>query len=150
MRASDFENWLESAISEVLESMCFTATFGEAEGLENEPDWVYAKLHFKGTPSGSFGIGAPLETARVIASNFLGEEESEMDRAQATEVICELANMTCGTLLARMESRRTFDLTSPKSDERTEPVAEDADRIARTFALDEGLVYAWLEIKECR
>lgn len=152
MQASDFNAWLESAVAEVLESMCFTSTCGEGEMEDSNADWVYSKLHFRGSPNGSFGIGAPLATAQTIAANFLGEDEGDMDRTQAVEVMCEIANMTCGTLLARVEPRRTFDLTTPKLDLYTEQVAGAAggpvDRIARTFTLDDGVLHAWLEIKD--
>jgi len=147
MHASDFDSWLESAVSEVLESMCFTSTCGEGEAETAQQDWIYSRLQFSGSPNGSFGIGAPLATAQSIAANFLGEEEEDLTRTQAIEVICEIANMTCGTLLARVEPEHTFSLTTPKLDLRTEPV-DAANRISRTFSLDDGVLHAWIEIKD--
>ena len=59
MRASDFDSLFETAISEVLESMCFTSTCGEGGEEASHEGWIFSKLHFRGSPNGSFGIGAP-------------------------------------------------------------------------------------------
>jgi CheY-specific phosphatase CheX len=149
MQASDFNPWLKCAVAEVLESMCFVATNGYAEDDSEascQPDWICGKLDFKGLPCGSFGIGVPPGTGLAIAANFLGEEEQNISELQAKEVICELTNMMCGTLLAHLEPKRTFNLSSPVCHAFIRESSEQADRIAHTFALDEGYLHAWLEL----
>jgi CheY-specific phosphatase CheX len=148
MQANDFNPWLETAVATVLESMCFFSTVGEAAEdtvLELPQAWVGGKLNFRGVPSGTFGISFPAHTARTLAANFLGEDEPEIDEAQTSEAVCELANMMCGALLTRQEAKRTFDLSSPvpcRPDESTGV----ANRIERTFLLEEGVIRVWLEI----
>jgi CheY-specific phosphatase CheX len=150
MQANDFNPWLESAVTEVLESMCFVATNGHAEDDSDaswQPNWICGKLDFKGLPSGSFGIAVPPGTGLAVAANFLGEEEHTISELQAKEVICELTNMMCGTLLAHLEPKRTFTLSSPVCHALIRDSSAPADRIAHTFALDEGYLHAWLELK---
>ena len=150
MRASDFDPWLESAVAEVLEAMCFLSTDGEAaapESLAWESDSITGRLDFAGAPSGSFGVRTPRRTARLIAANFLGEDEDALSDAQAAEVIGELANMTCGSLLSRVESKRVFELSVPGSEPRGSDGKPGVDRIGRIFVLDEGVLQAWLEIR---
>jgi CheY-specific phosphatase CheX len=150
MQASDFNPWLECSVTEVLDAMCFIATNGYAKNDDEatcQPDWICGKLDFKGYPSGSFGVAVSPRTGMAIAANFFGEEEHTISEVQVNDVICELTNMMCGTLLAHLEPKRTFNLSSPSSHDWLGETTSQADRIARTFALDEGYLHAWLEIR---
>ena len=150
MQASDFNPWLETAVADVLESMCFSSTGGDAdnESMLDLQQWICGTLQFRGVPNGTFGIGLPPQTALTLAANFLGEDEPDIDPAQTTESVCELANMMCGALLAHLEPKRTFNLSSPVPCCLTGNDPPAADRIARTFVLEEGVVHAWLEITD--
>ncbi len=147
MDVNVFTPWLQASVAEVLESMCFVATLGEAPEQDPDPDWLSVSLRFEGEPSGSFGVSAPFATSRIIAANLLGEEESEVTHSQAVEVLCEFANMTCGSLLARLDSKQVFTLTSPQG----QPMAAHADdgshTLSRIFELDEGVLQTWLVLK---
>jgi CheY-specific phosphatase CheX len=150
MQAIDFDEWLETSVGEVLESMCFLSIIANAPTTESSgADWLSCSLQFTGDPSGYFGVSAPWSTARLIAANFLGEEEQDLSEQQTVEVICEVTNMACGAVLAHLDPTHTFSLSSPLRDlpftERTR--AEDG--ISRSFELDEGMVDAWLEIGPC-
>jgi CheY-specific phosphatase CheX len=149
MNAIDFQPWMEGAVAEVLESMCFISTEGEAvEAVEHyQPDWVCSSLRFKGIHNGTFGLAVPPATASTIASNFLGDDEDSLNEAQCAEVICEFANMVCGTLLAHLEPKKTFDLSPPQRHPYGGQGQPGEDRIARTFTLDEGSLYAWLTLQ---
>jgi len=150
MQAIDFDAWLESSVGEVLESMCFLSIMGNAPATESStPEWLSCSLQFTGDPSGYFGVRAPWATARVIAANFLGEEEQELSEQQTVEVICEVANMACGAMLAHLNPKRTFALSSPLRDLAFTERSPAEDGICRTFELDEGMVDAWLEIGPC-
>jgi hypothetical protein len=52
--------------------------------------------------------------ARSVAADFLGEEEPALSEQQIGEVVCELANMICGSVLSRVESAITFQLATPR------------------------------------
>ena len=97
--------------------------------------------------SGSFGISAPQVKAQKIATNFLEEDEVVLTEDQRAEVIGEVANMTCGVLLARIGSRHAFALTSPRTPrERSTGYTEGTagvNQTLHTFALDEGILHVW-------
>jgi hypothetical protein len=41
-------------------------------------------------------------------------EEQELSQARAGDVVCELANMLCGSVLSRIGADFTFDLSHPE------------------------------------
>jgi len=108
----DIERVLRESVDEVLEKMFFIRSFGDAAGVSGGSELV-AYLTFVGKPSGSFTLRATLAVARSITADFLGEEDEMLDDGQVGEVICELANMICGSALSRMESQFQFRLASP-------------------------------------
>ena len=151
MQAIDFKPFMESAVSEVLESMCFISSEGEAADMAGSSysDWIRGELDFSGSPGGTFGIAVPPSTAVAIAANFLGEDESDLSAEQTVEVVCELTNMVCGTLLAQLDSRQAFSLSSPRHTPSGTETLASVERIQNTYALDEGLIYTWLELRAC-
>ena len=82
MRATDFDLWMETAVGEVLESMCFLSAVGQVSTEICDADSVACRLNFIGDPNGSFGVRAPGATSRLIAANFLGEDEQELSSEQ--------------------------------------------------------------------
>lgn len=148
MQALDFAPWLEGSVEEVLGSMCFLSVLGMCtEDAWDEPAiWMSGRVDFRGACRGSFGIGVLLGTARLLAANFLGEEDTAPDDVQAAEVVGEVANMICGALLQRVESKLAFSLASPVCGFDAPAIGAGRDRISRTFELDEGVLHAWMEI----
>lgn len=149
MQAIELKPFMESAVAEVLESMCFISSEGEAADVtgDDRSDWIRGELGFVGLPGGTFGIAVPPSTAAVMAANFLGEDEVDLSDKQTVEVVCELTNMVCGTLLAQIDSKQAFTLSTPKH---VLPGTESPvknDRIEGTYATDEGLIYTWLELQ---
>jgi CheY-specific phosphatase CheX len=145
----NLKQWLENSVTEVLESMCFLFPEAVAEpetSIAIEPNWLSSRLSFSGTPCGSFGLCAPLICARAIAANFLGEEMDDVNDAQAAEVIAEMANMVCGSLLGRYEPNRSFNLSSPTFGSMNPSQVIAPGYFSRVFALDEGVLHAWIEI----
>jgi CheY-specific phosphatase CheX len=149
MQAIDLKPLMEGAVSEVLEAMFFIAPEGgQADAAEGcQASWICSQLNFTGRPSGSFGILVPPETAAMIAENFLGDEESNLTSAQAVEVIGELTNMVCGTLLANLDSSQAFVLSPPRHDGGCEAAVMDDERIVTRLSLDEGSIHVWLKIQ---
>lgn len=151
MPAALFESWMDHSVAEVLESMCFLSAEESSAPLESDATSVVSRrLEFRGPELGSFGIQTPLTTARLIACNLLGEEPEEISDAQAGEAVGEIANMVCGAFLARFEAKQAFDLTHPYVDHPLEERAVSADRISRSFLVEEGALVAWMEIEESK
>lgn len=120
---------LQQSVGDVLEKMFFIRSLGDAdEGRALPEGEVTAHLSFEGEPSGSLTLRVTCEAARSISADFLGSEEEDLNQQQVGEVVCELANMICGSVLSRMESAATFRLAPPElgEGEREEPVASSA------------------------
>jgi hypothetical protein len=59
-------------------------------------------------------------------------------------VVCELANMLCGSLLSRWERDSRFELGPPELDLPGAAIPESA-AVRRSFALEDGVLSVWLE-----
>jgi CheY-specific phosphatase CheX len=104
---------LEESTEEVLEKMFFIQCLGEPPGNESQPD-VVAHLTFEGDPSGELTLAVTASAARSVAADFLAAEEPDLSDQEIGEVVCELANMICGSVLSRVESSATFRLATPQ------------------------------------
>jgi hypothetical protein len=93
--------------------MFFIRCLGEPQESASETE-VVAHLTFEGDPSGSLTLSVAAGVARSVAADFLGEEEPGLSEQQIGDVVCELANMICGSVLSRVESTTTFRLASPR------------------------------------
>ena len=104
---------LASAVGDVLESMFFLDTLGEAAEPPAEANTVTVHLSFEGDPPGCFEMRLARPAANAIAGDFLGEDAHSLTSRQSTDVMLELANMICGAVLSRIESSATFRLGAP-------------------------------------
>jgi CheY-specific phosphatase CheX len=118
----ELEGELFAAATSVLEAMYFTSVLGPAEQGVEAGGWL-SELEFQGELSGSFALRMGGETARMLAGNFFGEEESEVSETAIGDMVGEMANMICGSVLSRMETEMHFKLSHP-SVERVEDGAE--------------------------
>jgi len=105
---------LASAVGDVLESMFFLDTLGEAGEPPAGADTVKVHLSFEGDPPGCFEMRLARRAANAIAADFLGEDAGSLTPRQSTDVTLELANMICGAVLSRIESSATFRLGAPR------------------------------------
>jgi CheY-specific phosphatase CheX len=109
---SDLEASLLTSATDVLESMYFTSVMGASEVPLSGEGWA-AGLEFKGELSGTFTLRMSMEAARLLAANFFGEEESDMTETAIGDMVGEMANMICGSVLSRMETESHFKLSHP-------------------------------------
>jgi chemotaxis protein CheY-P-specific phosphatase CheC len=121
MTETNLDQLLTTSVDSVLETMFFCSTFGPAEE-ETSSAVLESCLTFHGRPSGTFGVRLSEASARVLAAGFLGEDEETLTDSQTGQVVCELANMLCGSLLSNLHTSESFELSSPK----LVPCGEDA------------------------
>jgi hypothetical protein len=105
---------LSSAVADVLERMFFLEVLGEAAEPPPEAETVTAHLSFEGDPPGSFRMRIARRATKAAAADFLGEDPESLTDRQRIDVTLELANMICGAVLSRIESRAAFRLGSPQ------------------------------------
>jgi CheY-specific phosphatase CheX len=105
---------LRDSVREVLEKMFFAETLGELPCEEPGADEIVVEIGFQGEPSGSLLLRLSSAAARQTAADFLGMDECRMSEIQITDVVRELANMICGSVLSRVESSATFRLAEPR------------------------------------
>jgi CheY-specific phosphatase CheX len=108
---------LQNAVHEVLEKMFFVQALGKSPDptpAEAPPIEIAARLTFQGEPSGSLSLRLTYTVAQSIAADFLGAGEDEVSALQVAEVVCEIANMICGSVLSRVESGAPFQLAAPQ------------------------------------
>ena len=115
---------LAESLDDVLEKMFFIRGLGEPGDYTPEPA-VIAHLTFDGDPPGWLTLRVTASAARSVAADFLGEEELDLSEKQIGEVVCELANMICGSVLSRVESNTAFRLAPPR-------IVESAENLPAT------------------
>jgi len=115
MPDSAWDEMLAAAAGEVLETMFFTGVYGPAQGGSPAELRVSARLSFEGTPSGVLILSVSEPAVRSLAANFLApDEDDSLSPTQVGCVVCELANMICGSLLSRVKTEEHFRLSSPE------------------------------------
>ncbi|HWD00320.1 MAG TPA: chemotaxis protein CheX [Candidatus Sulfopaludibacter sp.] len=104
---------IPDVVDAVLETMFFCAVLGPAEPATGG-EILEARVAFRGRLSGTLGVCLSESSSRLLAAGFLGEDEESLTDAQPGQVVCELANMLCGSLVSKLESEESFDLASPE------------------------------------
>jgi CheY-specific phosphatase CheX len=106
---------LAQSVSEVLEKMFFLeALDGTEEPADDQPQDLSIRLAFEGDPPGTFRLRLAGAAANSIAADFLGADLEDLTQSQSQDVVRELANMICGAVLSRVESRGSFSLSAPQ------------------------------------
>jgi CheY-specific phosphatase CheX len=110
----DWNGLVAGAVNSVLETMFFAAPLGPAEPEAGDVERLAASVAFEGRPSGTLALCISVEAARQSAADFLGEDAASVSDAQSGEVVCELANMVCGSIVTPLEGGASFDLSAPR------------------------------------
>lgn len=130
---------LTEAVQTVLETMFFT----EPLGMAPAPDaGLTASVAFHGQPSGELAVSISEGAVRPLAASFLGEDENDITDAQIEQVVCEIANMLCGSVVSRFESDTAFALAPPE----LLPADWPWPRSSQTFALENGTLSVALHV----
>src|ERR1022692_4645071 len=121
---------LSSAVAEVLDCMFFLEVLAEIAEPPPQAETVTVQVSFDGDPPGYFQMRIARPAANAVAADFLGEELESLTDRQSTDVTLELANMICGAVLSRIESRAAFRLGSPEvvADDTVQPNSGEENR----------------------
>jgi CheY-specific phosphatase CheX len=150
MQPNKIHTALEAAVGDVLETMCFTSVLASSEKAiaAGEAEAAFtAELHFEGNATGGFRLAIPVKLARLVGSCFLGRDEAEISDCQAGEVVCELANMICGSVLSRMDSKAIFHITHPEVTVSEAAAGFDATACRRWFDLGDGVLITSVQLQ---
>jgi CheY-specific phosphatase CheX len=146
MQASDFTPLIAECCGEVLDAMYFTSVFDTTHqpGLQPEltaSDLAFA-LRFQGDVRGVFGLHLAAPMARTLAANFLGEDEDAISDEEIAEVVGELANMLCGSIVSKVEGHSKFVLSHPQPV--TSLAESPLDILCSTLDTDSGPIHTWI------
>lgn len=151
MTERELQQVLDECTQEVLEQMFFVRVLGSPPGeMAREGPCIAADVSFHGEPSGCLTLVVSAASARSIAADFLGEEECVLSHQQIGEVICELANIICGSVLSRVESQTTFRLESPQLRTFLSTI-EQPNTVIHSMSLENGMlrVAFWTNTAVC-
>jgi CheY-specific phosphatase CheX len=84
-------------------------------------------LDFRGDFKGRFAMAVDQPAAAEIATAFIGSGQT-IATPQIVEVLLELANMLCGSLLSQLNLAESFELTTPVQ---LDPAKITEDNLAR-------------------
>lgn len=118
MHASEFGALVPECCSEVLDSMYFVSVMSAfikpGPVSKRRAEDIAFTLDYAGDFAGQFGVSVAAGVARTLAANFLGEDESVVTETQVTDVIGELSNMLCGSIVSRAARHTKFALSHPR------------------------------------
>ena len=112
---------MKSSIFEIMETMFFTPVeFSESIPEEfpdlKQPDKIIAgRLNFSGPFLGYFILFAPKKLAKMLTSDFLGEDEENISSEQISETVKEILNMLAGGTFTHYDDNAVFNLDIPET-----------------------------------
>src|SRR5579864_7390727 len=133
----DFSGTLSRVSAEVLETMFFD----EAVPTPCDHGWISSaasvRLPFEGSHCGEFLLSVSPQVARSIAPAFLAVEPEEVTEGQSSQVLLELANILCGSVLSRFWPDSDLALGEPELIQAAEPIGGS---LHECFLLPEGMI----------
>jgi len=112
MQCNDRGAALEAAAREVLETMFFAEPLDQPPAGDAAVERICATVEVHGTCAGRFTACLAEPAARELAEVFLAGE-GRPGPAAVADVVLELANMLCGSVLERLEPDALFELAPP-------------------------------------
>lgn len=103
------------ATLEVLDTMFFELPVDvPAECSGPGPGALAAHAHFTGSAEGELVVSTQRETLRRMTAAFLGMEEEAIPDSESSAVLCELANMLCGSAVSRIDPSARITIDCPQ------------------------------------
>ncbi len=139
---------LSLAAQRVLETMFFTVAGDpvDSEAIDFSES-VGVRIAFEGSAAGTLSVRLTKTSARTLAADFLGLEPESLSGPQTFEVVCEFANMVCGSMVSELENQELVRL-SPAVPWDGEPDARAEGTY--TAELPDGALLATVEVPERR
>jgi CheY-specific phosphatase CheX len=116
----------------------------DGASLEPAPGVFAFSLRFRGDVKGTFGLSIAAPIARTLASNFLGEDEESLADGEIAEVIGELCNMLCGSVVSRIGGARKYTLTHPVA---LHPNMPSPHALVSCLETDIGTIKTWVAVE---
>lgn len=132
---------LQAATGEVLSTMFFAEVEPLSGPVAAGGERLGVTLPFHGAATGQLRLTIDQPVAERLAANFYGADST---LPEARNVLAELANMVCGTLLSRLDTGAIFCLGEPQAMEATAPLASETALLLR---VEEGLLALQFEIE---
>jgi hypothetical protein len=106
---------LSACINEVLAAMFFAEALPQCESSPfHDLDSLSASAEFHGDREGWMWLSLSQGCLRRLASSFLGTDtEEDVTSEDLKQVLCELANMICGSFLSRTNREGNFMIRAP-------------------------------------
>jgi len=123
MSERNLDQLLSGAVDAVLETMFFSASMGPAEP----------------------------ETGAGVLEACLAFREDMLTDAQPGRVVCELANMLCGSLVSKLEDQESFALDTPElapAGSETSGGSQAVPTARQSFELENGILTITLHLDE--
>ena len=133
----DFSAILSRIGAEVLETMFFDEAVTTPCDHGWIPSAVSVRLVFEGSHCGNFLLSISPEVARSIAPAFLGIDPAEVSEGQSSQVLLELANILCGSVLSHLWPDSELTLGAPELVGVGEPIEA---ALHECFRLTEGML----------
>lgn len=144
MNRRELEHAVAVATEEVMESMFYLSSDESPVADEADiADGIQREVEFAQPVPGTFGIGAALIDARTYAANFLGEDPEDVEEESVGEIFGEMANILCGSVLARLHPSRAVELSSPMPASLDRAMLEAA-RVFRCFSFEGRSLTVWI------
>nr|WP_320193574.1 chemotaxis protein CheX [uncultured Desulfobacter sp.] len=110
---------MTNSISEVMETMFFMPVEIGPETILNDSGIdlntaLACRLTFTGDVCGHIDVISPEPLAAELASNFLGEDKSELTWEQQLGTLSEMLNMVCGNALKKIKCQAPYKLSIPE------------------------------------
>jgi CheY-specific phosphatase CheX len=134
---------LDEAVSQTLETMCFTGVVRPLAPEEGTDCTVRSRVSFDGDAAGVLHVQFSPEAALNAAANFLGQDPDELAEDQVEAVVFEIANMICGSMLSTFQPEGAFELSTPSADHAAP--ADGQSGMERCYQLETGALCLALE-----
>ncbi len=140
MTTASIPDLMVTTAADALGTMFFTPVVRRCHGsvVANTNGALLVRIPFLAGAgsSGHLDIRVSTSGAQSIASSFLAVDEGPVPEHRVNDVICELANVICGSLLSTLLSERGFRLLTPEV--MREPAGVSSSTFEEALELESG------------
>jgi CheY-specific phosphatase CheX len=136
MESRELIRILCDSTSQVLETMFFACVVSDGEASSAPAEGATAsQVDFEGALSGAVSVTVDSECGRALTSAFSGFEDQETSPESVEQMLAELTNMICGSVVSALAPSGCFNLSGPQI---LPPGWVKTPTVARSFDLGDG------------